>query len=167
MGQKLWGGAQLSPLFWGGAAGSPSSTMCPWPRPTSMPSFILIRPTVWPQYTNITDRQTDRQTDRTGQDRTGQWSNSTERTVSQTVAQKLKPGLVTSYYIQPGNGEGLFLYQRFILSLISDTHLQLPDPHGAMLDGACDGGSCGLAQWAVGLEQQWRQCMVFVLKAEV
>ena len=25
-----------------------------------MPSFILIRPTVWPQYTNVTDR-TDRQ----------------------------------------------------------------------------------------------------------
>jgi len=28
-----------------------------------MPSFILIRPTVWPQYTNVTDRH-----DRTGQD---------------------------------------------------------------------------------------------------
>jgi len=28
-----------------------------------MPSFILIHPTVWPQYTNVTDRQ-DRQ-DRT------------------------------------------------------------------------------------------------------
>jgi len=28
-----------------------------------MPSFILIRPTVWPQCTNVTDRQ-DRQTDR-------------------------------------------------------------------------------------------------------
>jgi len=27
----------------------------------------LIRPTVWPQCTNVTDRQTDRQTDRTGQ----------------------------------------------------------------------------------------------------
>jgi len=24
---------------------------------------ILIHPTVWPQYTNVTDRQTDRQTD--------------------------------------------------------------------------------------------------------
>jgi len=35
--------------------------------PTCMPSFILIRETVWPQYTNVTDR-TDRhtgQTDRT------------------------------------------------------------------------------------------------------
>jgi len=32
---------------------------------------------------------------------------------------KLKPGLVASYDIRPGNGEGLFLFQRFInLSLI-------------------------------------------------
>jgi len=32
-----------------------------------MPSFILIHPTVWLQYTNVTDRQagTSRQTDRT------------------------------------------------------------------------------------------------------
>ena len=33
-----------------------------------MPSFILIHPTVWPHYTNVTDRQrgqTDRQTDKT------------------------------------------------------------------------------------------------------
>jgi len=30
-------------------------------------SGILIHPTVWPQYTNVTDRQTVRQT---GQDRT-------------------------------------------------------------------------------------------------
>jgi len=43
----------------------------------------LIRPTVWPQYTNVTDRQdrTDRQT--------GQRSDSIGRTVLQTVAQKL------------------------------------------------------------------------------
>jgi len=27
-----------------------------------VPSFILIHPTIWPQYTNVTDRQ-----DRTGQ----------------------------------------------------------------------------------------------------
>jgi len=61
-----------------------------------MPSFILIHPTVWPQYTNVADRQTDRQTDRTGQDRTGQdrtgqyiqWSNRIWRTVLQPVAQK-------------------------------------------------------------------------------
>jgi len=47
-----------------------------------LPSFILIRPTVWPQCTNVTDRtgQTDRQ------DR--QQSDSIGRTVLQTVAQK-------------------------------------------------------------------------------
>jgi len=45
--------------------------------------------------------QTDR-TDRIGQsDRIGQ-------TVLQTVTQKLKPGLVASFDIWPGNGEGLF-----------------------------------------------------------
>jgi len=48
-----------------------------------MPSFVLIRPTVWPQYTNVTDRQ-DRQTDRTDRQRT----DSIGRTVLQTVAQK-------------------------------------------------------------------------------
>jgi len=36
--------------------------MWPGPKPTYMPSFILIRPTVWPQYANVTDR-----TNRTGQ----------------------------------------------------------------------------------------------------
>ena len=63
-----------------------SNTMWPGPRPTCMPSFILIHPTVWPQYTNVTDRQTDR----TGrQDRRGQRSDSIGRTVLQTVAQTL------------------------------------------------------------------------------
>ena len=41
-----------------------------------MPSFILIHPTVWPQYTNVTDRQ-DRQR-----------SDSIGRTVLQMVAPK-------------------------------------------------------------------------------
>jgi len=53
--------------FCGGAAGSPSNTMWSGPKPTSVLSFILIHLTVWPQYTNVTDRQTgqnrqDRQT---------------------------------------------------------------------------------------------------------
>ena len=43
-------------LFWGGeGAGYPSDTISPELRPTSVPSGI--HPTVWPQYTNITDRQ--------------------------------------------------------------------------------------------------------------
>jgi len=43
------------PLSMGGA-GSPSNTMWPGTRPTSIPSCILIHPIVWPQYTNVTDR---------------------------------------------------------------------------------------------------------------
>jgi len=47
-----------------GYAGSPSNTMSPGPRPTSVPSGILIHPTIRPEYTNVTDIQTDRR-DRT------------------------------------------------------------------------------------------------------
>jgi len=56
-------GASFGPIF--GEAESSSNTMWPGPRTTSMPSFILIHPTVLPQYTNVTDSQTDTQTDRT------------------------------------------------------------------------------------------------------
>jgi len=58
VGQKLG-----APPLWVKGAGSPCSIMWPGPRPTCMPSFILIRPTVRPQCTNVTDRQdrTDRQ----------------------------------------------------------------------------------------------------------
>jgi len=42
-----------------------------------MPSFMLIHPIVWPQYTNVTDR-TDRQR-----------SDSIGRTVLETVAQTI------------------------------------------------------------------------------
>ena len=38
----------------------PFNTMSPGLRPTSVPSGILIHPTNWPQYTNVT-YQTDRQ----------------------------------------------------------------------------------------------------------
>jgi len=64
--------------FRGGEPGYPSNTMWPGPRSTSTPSFVLIRPTVWPQYANVTDRtgQTDRQR-----------SYSMMRTVLQSVAQ--------------------------------------------------------------------------------
>ena len=49
-------------FVWGRGAGSTSNTMWPGLRLTSIPSGILIHPTVWPQYTNVTDRQdrTDR-----------------------------------------------------------------------------------------------------------
>jgi len=50
--------------LWGGGAGSPCNTMWPGPGPTSVPSCILIHPTVWPQYINATDitHRQDRQT---------------------------------------------------------------------------------------------------------
>jgi len=107
-GQKLGGGAL--PPFGIGELG-PHLTLWPGPRHTCMPSFILIHPTIWLPYTNVTDRQ-DRQTDR-------QRSNRIGRTVLQTVTQKLKPGLVVSYDIRPGNGQGLIWFQCFIiLSLV-------------------------------------------------
>jgi len=75
MGRKLG----VVPL-WGRGVGTSSNKMWAGPRPTSMPSFILIHPTVWTQCTNVTDRQ-DRQT--------GQRSDSIGRTVLRTVAQKM------------------------------------------------------------------------------
>jgi len=40
-----------------GGAESPSNIMTPGPRPISVPGGILVHPTIWPQYTNVTDRQ--------------------------------------------------------------------------------------------------------------
>jgi len=64
--QQIWLkiGEGLCP-FGGGRAGSPSNIMWPGPRPTCIPSFILVRPTVWPQCTNITDRQQSDSVERT------------------------------------------------------------------------------------------------------
>jgi len=75
---KVWRGAVL--LSVGGRAGSSSNTMWPGSRLTSIPSGILIHPTIWPLYTNVTDR-TDRQT-------TVGWNSA--RTVLQTVARNVK-----------------------------------------------------------------------------
>jgi len=89
MGRKLGG---VSAPFWGRGIWirarfgewelGPHLTVWPGPRPACVPSFILIHPTVWPQYNNVTDRQEDRQTDRTGQVDSIGW------TVWHTVAQK-------------------------------------------------------------------------------
>ena len=49
LGQKLGGWCAL--FFFGGEAGSPSITKSPGPRPTSIPSGILVHPAVWPQQT--------------------------------------------------------------------------------------------------------------------
>jgi len=72
--QQIWAEnwGDCAPL--GRQAGSPSNTMWLGPRPTCVPSFILIRPTVWPQCTNVTDRR-DRQTEQ---------SNSIRQTVLQS-----------------------------------------------------------------------------------
>ena len=63
MGQN-WGGCAL---FEGGELG-PYLTMWSGPRPTFVPSFILIHRNVWPQYTNVTDRQTGQAGQRDRQD---------------------------------------------------------------------------------------------------
>jgi len=56
--QQIWAENWVGAVpLWGGRDGSPFSTIWPGPRPTCMPRFILIRPTVWPQCTNVTDRQ--------------------------------------------------------------------------------------------------------------
>ena len=57
MGRKL-GAVPL----WERGSWAPSNTVWSWPWPTCVPSFILIRQTVWPQYTNVTDRQTGQTT---------------------------------------------------------------------------------------------------------
>jgi len=54
MDQKV---GELAVLLSVGIARSPSNTVSPGLRPTSVPSDILIHPTVWPQYTNVTHRQ--------------------------------------------------------------------------------------------------------------
>ena len=56
----------------------------------------------------------------------------TKCTTTQNKHKKLKPGLVASYDIQPGNGEGLFWFQRFI-NLSLTYLLTAPDPHGATM----------------------------------
>jgi len=45
-GSKIWG---LRPSVREGGAGSPSNTKSPGPRPSSIPSDILIHAAIWPQ----------------------------------------------------------------------------------------------------------------------
>jgi len=57
-------GRKVGTVSFFGGAGTPSNTVWPGPRPASIPSGILIHLTIWPQYTNVTVRQTRK----TGQD---------------------------------------------------------------------------------------------------
>jgi len=54
MGRKVGAAVSLSV----GGAVSLSNIMWTGPRPTSVPIGVLIHPTVWPQYTNVADRET-------------------------------------------------------------------------------------------------------------
>jgi len=55
MAWKVGGCYALCPFRWG--SWSQCNTMLHGPRPTSIPSGIMINPlTVWPQYTNVTDK---------------------------------------------------------------------------------------------------------------
>jgi len=48
-GPKIQAGSAPFFTFWGGGAGSPSNTVSLGPRPTSLPSGVLIYPAIWPQ----------------------------------------------------------------------------------------------------------------------
>ena len=79
-------------LSGGGRTGSSCNTMWPGPRSTSVPSGTLIHPTVWRQYTNVTDRQNRQRSDSIG------------RTILQTAAQKRRE---LSLLVVMGNREKL------------------------------------------------------------
>jgi len=100
---------------------APSNTMWPGPRPTCMPSFISIRPTVWPQYTNVRDRQTDR-TDRQRSDSIGRTVFTLRRSYASAVLGVLNLSVCLSsvrpcvrlshacFVINPKNLPAIFLY---------------------------------------------------------
>ena len=57
MGRKLGGGGCAPPPFLGGAGFPSNNVACAEAyQSTTMLSFMLIHPTVWPQYTNVTDK---------------------------------------------------------------------------------------------------------------
>ena len=98
--------------------------MWPGPRPTSIPSGI---PNPSNRLATIQQRyRRDRQTHSTDNDTI------TGRTGLQTVAQKLKPGLVASYDI--GLETEMALFVTYLLRHLA-TYLQPRDPHGARGNG--------------------------------
>jgi len=82
--------------------------MLPGPRPAPVPSGILIHPTAWPQYTNVTDRQDRQRADSIGQ------------TVLQTVAQDWQRRLFAVYACS------YFTVNRSVLdTVVVELHAQL------------------------------------------
>jgi len=72
------------------------------------------------------------------------FTNQNKCTTTQNIHQKLKPGLVASYNIRPGNGQGLFWFWHFInlsLSYLANRHLA-PEPHRAYLATAGSSECC-------------------------
>jgi len=75
------------------------------------------------------------------------FTNQNKRTTTQNKHKKLKPGLVASYDIRPGNGEGLFVFWRFInchLLIYLDTYPLTYSPHGANIYVNLHSSSCCL-----------------------
>jgi len=91
-------------------AGSRSNTMPHGPRATSVPSGIFIHPTVWPQYTNVTDRQAEQ---------TGKRSHSIGRTVTCTDRPKSLVSIrVLARSMDKSNGDGVETENSFTLGVI-------------------------------------------------
>jgi len=79
-----------------GGAVSPSNTMWPGPRPTSVPSDILIHPTVWPQYTNVIDRETDRKDNSPIAYRANRFTNGGPKTTYGQTSQKFSAHITSA-----------------------------------------------------------------------
>jgi len=54
------------------------------------------------------------------------FTNQNKCITTQNKHNKLKPGLVTSYDIRPGNGQGVFLFRRFINLALAFLFKHLP-----------------------------------------
>jgi len=85
-------------------------------RPISVPSCILIHPTVWPQYTNVTSRQ-DRQTGQ--RDRQDNGREAQGELLLVTVAPKARGLYTRARYIDKSDGDGVETENSFTLGEIA------------------------------------------------
>ena len=122
-----------------GRPGSSTNTMWPGPRPTSIPSGILINPTVWPQYANVTDTQ-----DRTDRQR----SNRIGRPFFQTVAQKSSLHQWVTYWTNCNNVDENYRWryyvksERFVAILAGHLRIHQTSRHTTTFTD-CPAASCG------------------------